>query len=129
METARAAMLKVGEKLSKARAKAAKQFGEAVTKEIRGLHMSAQVRVDITKGEPNAHGLDEVEFRLVQGGHDTALASSASGGELSRVMLALEVILAGKAARWSSTRSMPAWAVRPRWKLGGGWLGWLSTTR
>ena len=89
-------MMTVGEKLSKTRAKAAKQFGEAVTKEIRGLHMSAKVRVDITKGEPNAHGLDEVEFRLIQGGHDTALAASASGGELSRVMLALEVILAGK---------------------------------
>lgn len=96
VEAARAAMMTVGEKLSKTRAKAAKQFGEAVTKEIRGLHMSAKVRVDITKGEPNAHGLDEVEFRLVQGGHDTALAASASGGELSRVMLALEVILAGK---------------------------------
>ena len=37
-----------------------------------------------------------MEFQLVQGGQRNPLAGSASGGELSRVMLALEVILAGK---------------------------------
>lgn len=89
-----AAMLKVGRKLSTAREKAAKDFGKAVTKEISGLHMHASVEVDLKRVDPNPQGLDECEFQLVQGGHRTALGSSASGGELSRIMLAIEVILA-----------------------------------
>lgn len=89
-----AEMLKVGEKLSAARSKAAKRFAKAVSEEIAGLHMSARVEVDLRKVDPNPQGLDECEFQMVQGGHRTALASSASGGELSRIMLAIEVILA-----------------------------------
>lgn len=96
VEAAQTEMLAEGEALSKKRATAAKKFGAAVTKEIKGLHMAAEIRVALSKGEPGPHGLDAVEFQLVQGGHANALASSASGGELSRVMLALEVILAGK---------------------------------
>ena len=96
VEEARASMMAEGEALSSKRKAAAKKFGAAVTKEIKGLHMAAEIRVDIRQGEPGPHGLDEVEFQLVQGGHANALGSSASGGELSRVMLALEVILAGK---------------------------------
>lgn len=96
VEEARASMMAEGEALSSKRKAAAKRFGAAVTKEIKGLHMAAEIRVDIRQGEPGPHGLDEVEFQLVQGGHANALGSSASGGELSRVMLALEVILAGK---------------------------------
>lgn len=95
-DAAHAAMMDVGRKLSAKRVKAAAAFGKAVTKEIKGLHMSAEIRVDIQQGEPGPHGLDEVEFQLVQGGQANALSKSASGGELSRVMLALEVILAGK---------------------------------
>lgn len=96
VESAHAEMMSEGEALSKKRVAAAKKFGAAVTKEIKGLHMAAEIRVDLMKGDAGPHGLDEVEFQLVQGGHANALASSASGGELSRVMLALEVILAGK---------------------------------
>ena len=96
VEEARASMMAEGEALSSKRKAAAKKFGAAVTKEIKGLHMAAEIRVDIRQGEPGSHGLDDVEFQLVQGGHANALGSSASGGELSRVMLALEVILAGK---------------------------------
>lgn len=96
VEEARASMMAEGEALSSKRKAAAKKFGAAVTKEIKGLHMAAEIRVDIRQGEPGPHGLDDVEFQLVQGGHANALGSSASGGELSRVMLALEVILAGK---------------------------------
>ena len=56
--------------------------------------MHASVEVDLKRVDPNPQGLDECEFQLVQGGHRTALGSSASGGELSRIMLAIEVILA-----------------------------------
>ncbi len=96
VDTLRAEMMKIGESLTKQRSKAASKFEKAVTKEIRGLHMNAAIEVALTSGEPNAEGLDEVEFQLVQGGQRNPLAGSASGGELSRVMLALEVILAGK---------------------------------
>lgn len=96
---ARAAAREVAEELSSARVRASKKFSKAVTEEIRGLHMSAEIRVDVRQpgdraGELGPHGIDEVEFQLVQGGNVNPLAGSASGGELSRVMLALEVVLA-----------------------------------
>lgn len=100
---ARDAARAVAEELSSARVRASKKFSKAVTEEIRGLHMSAEIRVDVRKpgekagekaGELGPYGIDEVEFQLVQGGNVNPLAGSASGGELSRVMLALEVVLA-----------------------------------
>ena len=96
---ARDAAREVAEDLSSARVRASKKFSKAVTEEIRGLHMSAEIRVDVRKlggkaDELGPHGIDEVEFQLVQGGNANPLAGSASGGELSRVMLALEVVLA-----------------------------------
>lgn len=96
---ARDAAREVAEELSSARVRASKKFSKAVTEEIRGLHMSAEIRVDVRQpgdraGELGPHGIDEVEFQLVQGGNVNPLAGSASGGELSRVMLALEVVLA-----------------------------------
>lgn len=93
--SAREAASAIAGKLSGARVRASKKFSKAVTEEIRGLHMSAEVRVDVRQQvELGPHGLDEVEFQLVQGGNVNPLAGSASGGELSRVMLALEVVLA-----------------------------------
>lgn len=100
---ARNAARAVAEELSSARVRASKKFSKAVTEEIRGLHMSAEIRVDVRQpgekagektSELGPHGIDEVEFQLVQGGNVNPLAGSASGGELSRVMLALEVVLA-----------------------------------
>lgn len=90
------AMLADARKLSEARAKAARSFSAEVSAEIRGLHMAAAVEVELTTVDPGPDGIDAVEFQLVQGGHRTALSSSASGGELSRIMLALEVIMAGR---------------------------------
>ncbi|MGJ4137830.1 DNA repair protein RecN [Corynebacterium evansiae] len=100
---ARDAARAVAEELSSARVRASKKFSKAVTEEIRGLHMSAEIRVGVRQpgekagekaSELGPHGIDEVEFQLVQGGNVNPLAGSASGGELSRVMLALEVVLA-----------------------------------
>lgn len=95
------AMLEAARTLSGARQEAARRFAEAVSTEITGLHMSASFRVEVTAvGTPGTadcgpDGIDTVEFLLVQGGKPSSLAATASGGELSRVMLALEVILAG----------------------------------
>jgi DNA repair protein RecN (Recombination protein N) len=101
VEQAASAMVEAARKLAAARKKAAKRFADEVTEEIRGLQMAARFRVEVTTvAEPTAadcgpDGITEVEFLLEQGGTANSLAATASGGELSRVMLALEVILAG----------------------------------
>lgn len=90
------AMTKRAAALTKARTKAAGKLGEAVTKELHGLAMpKAQLTVNVAQAQYGRDGADAVEILLAP---NTALepkplATSASGGELSRVMLALEVIL------------------------------------
>lgn len=107
VEEAAAAMVNAARDLSSARTAAAGRFATAVSTEIEGLQMSSSLRVDVRSAgargaaaaEPAdclADGIDEVEFLLVQGGTPNSLAATASGGELSRVMLALEVVLAGR---------------------------------
>ncbi|MEZ0364978.1 DNA repair protein RecN [Mycobacterium sp. pUA109] len=105
--------------LSKARHKAAAGLAKAVTAELSGLAMSdAELTVAVTTqvlSDPNgddnlaalplpsgevvhagADGVDQVEFGFTahRGTTVLPLAKSASGGELSRVMLAIEVALA-----------------------------------
>lgn len=95
-KAAEKAMLKAGAALSKARAKAADKLAKAVTEEVRGLAMpKARIEVQVSKTEPGPAGMDEVVFALgpADGIPAQPLAKSASGGELSRVMLALEVIV------------------------------------
>lgn len=97
-ETAQAHKVLVAsaKKLSAARAKAADLLAKKVTTELQGLAMpKARFVVTITAIEPGPWGADEVEFQLAPNAaaEPRPLATSASGGELSRVMLALEVIL------------------------------------
>jgi DNA replication and repair protein RecN len=90
-------MSKAAAALSASRRKAAAALGETVTVELQGLAMpKAQFVVAITSGDPGPSGIDHIEFQLAPNPESASrpLASSASGGELSRVMLALEVILA-----------------------------------
>lgn len=95
-------MMTAARDLDAARVGASTAFAAAVTAEIRGLHMAAEFRVDVrTHGSGSTadcgpDGITDVEFQLVQGGSAHPLGTTASGGELSRVMLALEVILAGR---------------------------------
>ncbi|MFE3292812.1 DNA repair protein RecN [Rhodococcus sp. NPDC059234] len=110
-----AALAEAALALSRARAKAATKLGKAVTAELAGLAMgkarlevtsqpivageqdSAPLTVDGRRVHAGSAGIDEVEFRLATHSGSAALpiSKSASGGELSRVMLALEVVLAG----------------------------------
>lgn len=67
-----------------------------MTKELHGLAMPhAQLTVSVTQSAYTSTGTDTVEILLAPNAatEPKPLASSASGGELSRVMLALEVIL------------------------------------
>ena len=84
---------------TKERTAAARKLEEAVTEELRGLAMpKARVTVSVDKQEFDRNGADSVELRLAPNDalEPQPLASSASGGELSRVMLALEVILSSQ---------------------------------
>ncbi len=118
--TLRTSLAEVGSRLSALRASVAEQLAATVTEELTKLAMpharleievdrpdvaepadpeavGAPIQVEGRWARPYAHGLDEVEFLLAAntGSEPRALAKGASGGELSRVMLALEVALAG----------------------------------
>lgn len=87
-----------GAQLTALRHQAGQQLGEQVTQELHGLLMpTAQFSVSITPAEqPGPHGLDDIALLLQPhpGSEPRPLGKGASGGELSRIMLALEVVLA-----------------------------------
>ncbi|MDQ1485112.1 MAG: repair protein RecN, partial [Actinomycetota bacterium] len=95
----RADLVALAAKVSAARRRAGDSFGEAVTAEVHDLAMPhAAVSVDVRTGtEYGPHGADEVELLLVPhpGAPARPIAKGASGGELSRIMLAVEVVFAG----------------------------------
>jgi DNA repair protein RecN (Recombination protein N) len=116
----RAELAEAGEALSHARREAALRLGAVVSDELTLLAMPhARVSLAVTQsdGDParegdvagqalkvgdrwlryGSSGLDEVEFLLAAnaGSDPRALHKGASGGELSRVMLSVEVALAG----------------------------------
>lgn len=79
------------------RKKIAKKIEELVKNELRELAFSkAEFEIDIKQEAISPHGLDKVEFLFSAnpGEPPRPLAKIASGGELSRVMLALKSILA-----------------------------------
>jgi len=83
--------------LSAARTDAAERLGAAVTGELHALAMpDARVVVAVTPGPESASGRDDVAILLAPhvGAEPRPVAKSASGGELSRVMLAIEVVIA-----------------------------------
>ncbi len=86
------------EELYQLRLKAAQKLATAVSEELTALAMpNASLVVGVEQTEKfGAHGKDTVTFMLAP--HKNAvprpLGKGASGGELSRVMLALEVVLA-----------------------------------
>ncbi len=86
-------------RLSGLRAEAGERFSEDVTAELTALAMPhARISVALTPlSEPGPHGIDDVELRLASnpGAPALPLHKGASGGELSRVMLAIEVVFAG----------------------------------
>jgi len=101
----------LGSRLTSAREAAADRFGTAVTAELVQLAMPhAEVVAAVAQREAadglrvgdrvllaGPDGLDEVELLLVphRGAPARPLGKGASGGELSRVMLAVEVVFAG----------------------------------
>lgn len=86
--------------LRRLRTESAARLEEQVTEELHALFMpDASFHVGLTplpEGEYGPHGADEVALLLRPhaGADPRPLGKGASGGELSRVMLALEVVLA-----------------------------------
>ncbi|WP_168581199.1 DNA repair protein RecN [Gephyromycinifex aptenodytis] len=112
----RAELAQTAAALHTARAEAAEHLGRAVTTELSQLAMG-KAAVSVVLGhtpdpaglqvpgfqEPvryGAAGIDDVEIRLAAnpGAPARSVGKAASGGELSRVMLAIEVVIAGAAS-------------------------------
>jgi len=82
------------------RQKGAEKLAAAMMQELAQLNMpKAVITIDITPQKRSRTGDDRVEFFIAPnvGEHRIPLKESASGGELSRVLLALQTLLAGKA--------------------------------
>jgi DNA repair protein RecN (Recombination protein N) len=95
-QSALAAFTSEARKLSAARRKAAQKLSSEVTAAMQALAMTGGAfEVALTPhGEPSLHGLEEVQFRVAA--HESMAAHSiakvASGGELSRLSLAIQTV-------------------------------------
>lgn len=101
---ARESYSKAAARLSRARQKAARQLGKAVDAQLHALGMNA-ARFEVSlsplpEDRQGPHGLEEVEFLISanRGQPARPLAKVASGGELSRISLAIQVITAQTSA-------------------------------
>ncbi|HXC73463.1 MAG TPA: DNA repair protein RecN [Sphingomicrobium sp.] len=95
--SAREAYAAAADALSKRRRETAARLDEAVADELYPLKLeAARFRTAIAPGEPGASGTDRVEFEVSTnpGAPFGPLTRIASGGELSRFILALKVALA-----------------------------------
>ncbi|MEJ0069228.1 MAG: DNA repair protein RecN [Pseudomonadota bacterium] len=98
---AKQAYLAAAEKLSAARAKAAARLDKAVTAELAPLKLEkARFRTSLARQPETgwgAAGIDRAVFEMAAnpGSEPAPLGKVASGGELSRAMLAIKVVLAG----------------------------------
>ncbi len=89
----------IGQKLTTEREKGAKKFSENVAEQLRFLDMpNVVLTVDIQKDKFSANGQDKVEFLISTnpGEPPKPISKIASGGELSRIMLAIKSALADK---------------------------------
>ena len=87
------------EKLHSARIKGAQKLERALSAEFKGLglgHAELKISIEMEEGHYHAYGADEIEFMFAAnpGTPLRPLRETASGGELSRVMLGLKTVLA-----------------------------------
>lgn len=90
-------LLRLAEELTASRKKAADHFAESVGEELRFLDMpNVKLSVSMEEGKPGPHGRDSVKFLISTnvGEPPKPIARIASGGELSRMMLAVKNTLA-----------------------------------
>jgi DNA repair protein RecN (Recombination protein N) len=95
LATAETRAAELAEALSRGRAEAAPAFAEAVVAELQGLGMGdGEFRADVSRRESGPTGRDAVAFRIRPnaGLPFAPAAETASGGELSRIALALRAV-------------------------------------
>ena len=100
-QLASATFMDAAKKLTKSRQQAAKKFAASVTKSLQELAMpGGKFAVEFTPREPSASGLEGCEFQVAAHEGQTLgpLAKIASGGELSRVSLAIQMLASAKAS-------------------------------
>ena len=88
--------VRLAEELSASRKRSAEEFEKQVKAELEFLDMpKLQFKVDFQKGNLSSNGFDKIEFLISTnpGEPPKPLAKIASGGELSRIMLAIKNIL------------------------------------
>lgn len=100
--TSRESYLAAAKKLSASRTKAAKKLSDDITAAMQTLAMQGgQFAVALLPlAEGNGHGLESVELQVAanQGSPLRSLAKVASGGELSRISLAIQVAASSAAS-------------------------------
>ncbi len=92
-------LVKAGDNLTETRKKAAESFSRQVCENLRFMDMqSVEFSVDIKDTKYSKTGKDAVEFLISANAGESVkpLSKVASGGELSRIMLAIKSILAEK---------------------------------
>jgi DNA repair protein RecN (Recombination protein N) len=93
-------MLEIAQNMHVIRTNSAVTLAKNINKELEDLEMkNAKIKVNIVyneKGEFESNGLDKIEFLIVTNvGEDyKPLTKIASGGEMSRIMLAIKTVLA-----------------------------------
>ena len=88
---------KLAVELRNKRIKTAKIFSEEITNKIHELGMAGKLQIDvepINSGNPHRYGMDEITFMVSTnpGQPLRPIAKVASGGELSRLSLAIQII-------------------------------------
>ena len=99
LEVSKERLVKSGEKLTESRVIAAGSFSKQVCDVLEYLNMpGVRFIADITADRYSKHGCDLVEFKIsANKGEDVQpLSKIASGGELSRIMLAIKSVLLEK---------------------------------
>jgi DNA repair protein RecN (Recombination protein N) len=100
-------------KLTDARTKAAEKLSSGAEKQINDLAMKARFQIDVQPTEAesawSAHGWDAIDCRIATNAGEPLkpLTEIASGGEMSRVMLALKVSVEEGVAAHAKKRGLP----------------------
>lgn len=92
-------LVSLGEKLTATRVMAAKSFSTQVSEVLYQLDMpNVKFVINVNKDKYSKHGCDAVEFLISANAGESVkpLHKIASGGELSRIMLAIKSVLADK---------------------------------
>ncbi|KPN70921.1 DNA repair protein RecN [Neisseria sp. 83E34] len=90
-----ATYMALAKKLSAARSEAAAKLGNETTQHMQHLAMKgANFHIELLESAPSSHGLEQVQYQVAtnKGGPLRPLNKVASGGELARISLALQVV-------------------------------------